>query len=61
MMVTTKTTITFHIPDEYALALKFSAQNPDWVERCDSMCIGFTKQNMYAIDVKEEGEQNEQT
>lgn len=52
-MVTTKTTITFHLPDEYVLALKFSAQHPDWVEQCDSMYIGFTKQNMYAIDVKE--------
>ena len=52
MMVTTKTTVTFHIPEEYVLALRFSAQHPDWIERCDSMCVGFTKQHTYTIDAE---------
>ena len=45
MMITTKTMISFRIPDEYVLSEKFNAQHPDW--------IGFTKQETYAIDAKD--------
>ena len=57
MMVTTKTTITFRIPDEYTLAQRFAAQHPDWIEHCGSGYIGYTRQETYAVDLKREGEQ----
>lgn len=53
MMITTKTTISFHIPDEYVLSEKFNAQHPDWIKSCASDWIGFTKQETYAVDVKD--------
>ena len=53
MMVTTKTTISFYVPDEYVLSEKFKAQHPDWIEGCTSTWISFTKQDTYAVDVKE--------
>lgn len=56
MMVTTKTTISFSIPDEYILAQKFSAQHSDWIEHCGSGYVGYTRQDTYAVDL-EEGEQ----
>lgn len=56
MMVTTKTTISFRIPNEYILAQKFSAQHPDWIETVTSQWVGYTQQTTYAIDVKEEGD-----
>ena len=57
MMVTTRTTITFHIPEEYILAQRFATQHPDWVEQCESGYVGYTKQYTYAVDVKGEGGQ----
>lgn len=57
MMVTTKTTVTFHIPNEYAVAQRFVAQHPDWIEHCGTGYVGYTKQDTYAVAVKEEGEQ----
>lgn len=56
MVITNKTTITFFIPSEYALAEKFKAQHPDWSESCGSGFIGFKRQDTYAIDPKKEGE-----
>ena len=55
MMITTKTTVSFHIPDEYVLSEKFKAQHPEWIEGCASDWIGFSKQETYAVDVKEGG------
>ena len=55
-MITTKTMISFHIPDEYVLSEKFAAQHPDWSESVASAWIGFTKQETYAVDVKGEKE-----
>ena len=52
-MITTKTTVSFHIPDEYVLSEKFNAQHPDWIKSCASDWIGFTKQETYAIDAKD--------
>lgn len=57
MMVTTKITISFSIPDEYILAQRFAAQHPGWIEVTASAYIGYTRQDTYAVDVKEEGGQ----
>ena len=57
MMVTTKITISFRIPNEYILAQKFAAQHPDWIETVTSQWVGYTRQDTYAVDTKEEGEQ----
>lgn len=56
-MITTKTTVSFRVPEEYKLAEKFSAQHQDWIESCTSHWIGYTKQETYSLDVSEEGEQ----
>lgn len=59
MVVTNKTTITFFILSEYALAERFKAQHPDWIESCGSGFIGFKRQDTYAIDLKKEGDQDD--
>ena len=56
-MVTTKTTITFRIPDEYILAQRFATHHPDWTEHCGSGYVGYTRQEMYAVDLEKEGEE----
>lgn len=56
MMITTKTTISFSIPDEYILAQKFSAQHPDWSKTVMSQWVGYTRQETFTVDL-EEGEQ----
>lgn len=53
MLITTKTVISFHIPDEYQAAEKFKADNPDWVESVTSQYIGYIKQETYAVEMKE--------
>lgn len=52
MLITTKTVISFHIPDEYQVAVKFKEQNPDWTENVTSQYIGFVKQETYAVETK---------
>ena len=44
MLITTKTVISFCIPDEYKMAVKFKANNPGWVESVTTQYIGFVKQ-----------------
>ena len=56
MLITTKTVISFRIPDEYKMAVKFKADNPDWVESVTSQYIGFVKQETYAVETKEDTE-----
>ena len=57
MMITTKSTISFLIPDEYLLAQRFAAQHPDWSKTVTSQWVGYTRQDTYAVDVKEEGDE----
>ena len=54
MLITTKTVISFRIPEEYQAAVKFKANNPDWVESVTSQYIGYIKQETYAVEAKEE-------
>ena len=54
MLITTKTVISFRIPDEYQAAERFKADNHDWVETVTSQYIGFVKQETYAVEAKEE-------
>ena len=58
MIITNKTTISFSIHDECLLSEKFKVQHPDWAEHCASDWISFTKQETYAVDVKD-GERDE--
>lgn len=53
MLITNKTVISFHIPDEYQAAERFKANNPDWVESVTSQYIGYIKQETYAVEMKE--------
>ena len=54
MLITNKTIISFHIPDEYQAAELFKANNPDWIESVTSQYIGYIKQETYAVETKEE-------
>jgi len=54
MLITTKTVISFKVPDECQAAEKFKADNPDWVESVTSQYIGFVKESTYAVEAKEE-------
>ncbi len=56
MMITTKTTVSFHLPDEYTLSEKFKTQHSDWIESCTSQWMGYTKQETYAVDVQKEAQ-----
>lgn len=56
MLITTKTVISFRIPDEYQAAEKFKANNPDWVESVTSQYVGFVRQETYAVEMKEDSE-----
>lgn len=56
MIITTKTVISFKVPDEYQAAEKFKANNPDWVESVTTQYVGFIKQETYAVETKEDSE-----
>ena len=56
MLITTKTVISFHIPDEYQAAEKFKADNQDWVESETTQYIGYAKESTYAVEAKEDSE-----
>lgn len=54
MLITTKTVISFRIPEEYQAAEKFKANNPDWVESVTSQYVGFVRQETYSVETREE-------
>lgn len=54
MLITTKTVISFRIPEEYQAAERFKANNPDWVESVTSQYVGFVRQETYAVKTMEE-------
>ena len=56
MLITTKTVISFKIPEEYQAAERFKANNPDWVESVTSQYVGFVRQETYAVETKEDSE-----
>ena len=56
MLITTKTVISFKVPEEYQAAVKFKADNPDWVESVTTQYIGFEWQETYAVETKEDSE-----
>ena len=54
MLITTKTVISFRIPDEYQAAERFKEQNPDWTENVTTQYIGFMWQETYVVKMREE-------
>ena len=54
MLITTKTVISFTIPDEYQLLERFKAKHPDWIESVTTQYIGYEWQETYAVEAKEE-------
>lgn len=52
MIITTKTVISFKVPDEYQAAEQFKAKNPDWTENVTTQYIGYIKQETYAVETK---------
>ena len=54
MLITTKTVISFRIPDEYQAAERFKAQHPDWIESETTQYVGFVKESTYAVETREE-------
>ena len=59
MVVTNKTIITFFLPREYALSVKFKAQHPDWIENQWPSFIEFERQDTYAVEPNKEGDQDD--
>ena len=56
MLITTKTVISFRVPDEYQAAERFKADNPDWVMSETTQYIGYIKQETYAMTMEEDSE-----
>jgi len=56
MLITTKTVISFKVPDECPAAEKFKTDNPDWVESVTTQYIGYAKESTYAVEAKEDSE-----
>jgi len=56
MLITTKTVISFKVPNECQAAERFKAQHPDWTEDVTSQYIGFEWQETYAVEAKEDSE-----
>lgn len=56
MIITTKTVISFRIPQEYCFAEKFKVQNPDWHESVSSQYIAFVHESTYAVETKEDSD-----
>ena len=56
MLITTKTVISFKIPEEYQAAERFKEQNPDWVESVTSQYIGLMMQETYSVEMREDSE-----
>lgn len=56
MLITTKTVISFRIPEEYQAAEKFKAQHPDWTESVTTQYVGYVRQVTYAVETKEDSE-----
>jgi hypothetical protein len=54
MLITTKTVISFRIPEECQMLEWFRAQHPDLIELVTSQYVGFIKQETYAVETKEE-------
>ena len=52
MLITTKTVISFKVPEEYQAAERFKANNPDWIESVTSQYVGFVKESTYAVETK---------
>ena len=52
MLITTKTVISFRVPDEYQAIEKFKENNPDWIESVTSQYVGFVKQETYSVETK---------
>lgn len=52
MLISTKTTVGFKVPDEYEQMTKFKAQHPDWKESETSSMIFFEKNEVYSMDMR---------
>lgn len=52
MLITTKTVISFRIPDEHKLLESFRTQHPDWIESETTQYVGFVKESTYAVETK---------
>lgn len=57
MIVTTKTTVTFRLPQDYELLNAFLKSNDmsEWTEYISTEWISYSHQQTVAIGVKEEG------
>lgn len=57
MIVTTKTTIGFKMPEEYKQALKFGEEHKDWIKSEDTVYIAYKTEKMYSVELSEDGEE----
>lgn len=57
MIVKTKTIITFEMPAEYNDAVTFEAQHANWRKEISTRAIGFSKESLFSVNVKEGGDE----
>ena len=55
MIITTKTTVAFKVPNEYKQAMKFKEEHPDWTEVSDTNMWRYTNmQTYYTVNMEVE-------
>lgn len=57
MLITTKTVISFRVPEEYQAAERFKAQHPDWIESETSQYVSFVRQETYSVETREDSDE----
>ena len=53
MIVSTKTTLSFKMPDEYKQMVQYEKENPDWKKHETTLFISFTKEQAYSVELKD--------
>lgn len=50
MIINTKTTVSFIIPEEFQKAMEFEKSNPDWNRTDCTRTIAFTRTQIFSVD-----------
>lgn len=51
MIVTTKTTISFKMPDEYKQMAMYGKENPDWKKKESTLFTSYIKEQFYSVEL----------
>lgn len=54
MIITTKTTVAFKVPNEYKQAIEFMKEHPNWKDESDTNTLRYTNvQSVFTASVEE--------